>query len=408
MSDFVITHRAGQQAEADPSCDLAGAVLTYPKRPNDDPDGPPFYRLISLAEMDRHIELGDEIIYGTEQETIEAELLRRHPAPAGTSYLLFQEGYATPREQDQIERGTSYRRRRRGWNHPPDPNALPDGWLLLPRPYVDARDLDVIRDYVNTLGPVYIPALSEGEFRRWREEGFVTSPRHPSLWQANYSPRSISAKEFRERQKHYDERMKGYFPCPEMNAIFTAVADIPDSKYSKQVKLQHSGRSWDDKPHPNRYGGKTSDDRVHCIDRCAKRAQDILEAERTVKRLCPGETGWYLTKSETGYSENSSLAKVISSLLPWFHGVEALASRPHDERYVSGIWLGDDDAKSLRDFCKWLRLQMRRLKIKLPPKPQPPVKPSAKKPSTAKRRTGASKGSGAKARRSRTKSAAPA
>jgi hypothetical protein len=405
MEDFVITHRAGRANQVDTTQELAGAVLTYPKTPSGDRDGPPFYRLITLPEMDRYLDQGEEIIYGGEEEVIEAELLRRHPSPAGTSLLLQQDAYVTPREKS-LE-GTSYlRRRNRGKKQL---GEIPSGWLLLDRPYVDTNDIDVIRERVNALGPILVPAGGESCYERWRAEGFVMSNRWPELWQVNYNPQAIRMAGYKNEQKRYAEKMRGYFTYDAMNLIFNLVSEVPtDVPDRGRINITSRVNRYGEEERPSgRWNDMTSDSRERCIDKCVELAADVFAAERIIKRLSPGAKDWYVPKDKQGaYVEDSALCRVIHTMLPWLHGVEAFSSLPHEERYVEPLWHGDEDAATMLRFCKWLRLWMRRLKIKPPPKPVAPVKPTTKR-LPASRRAG-SKGSGAKARRSRRKSAAPA
>ena len=408
MSDFTITHSPETQMAHTASSELVGAVL------RDDYDGFAFYRACTAAELDEHLDAGREIIFGYDPDEIEQQLHAKFPIDSPVlRRVLRQDGYAP--EAEEREWGTH--RRNRYYYAPNRPEKKAACWLVLSHPFIDLEQLDqqetaapaseILRQCIADYGLI----LVKNDYRspeRWKEHGFTFAVRNPDLLLLNFNPKRLAQKRFQEAVQAHEKLLRGFFPRKSLLDVYAVLQTLQNihTPYEDVLRLAPITTSYLEVD----VDRLAADSRGKCIAGCAAITANIRLALQLVRRLSPKAGAWWRDAkagdSRRGFYASTVLTDLLPDLLPWLHGVE-LVCKYTPEQLDEINELANDEAQDniqhLRWFCRWLRAEAKVAGLAIPPKPVAPKPPSSKKP---KRR--GSKGSAAKASRSRKKSVAPA
>lgn len=304
----------------------------------------------------------DRVLIADNWEEIETRILEMHPAAPGCTFVEYHHShdirFPYPKEKNW--------RRRNDYDH-----RYVDGWMISKYP-IFTGDPDTRAELFTACNDHGCVLISTHAFRNlggseaFQQDGFTVTTSHGHIklrWNNKNAALQLWRKKLAETQKLLVDELPGdifhrlgecvnpkNWPSdhPYANIVQADKDYSPPETPEQARKRRHGG--WQYRHHePNHY-----------------QAWHILTFVKLSKKLWPGHHPW---REHGNY--DYSFKKVMEKAVLYIHGLRTSSN------------------EKTRELAKWLTNEARALKIKIPPKPELPAKPSFR--SKKKRRNKACK-----------------
>ena len=308
---------------------------------------PPRYEIVMDTKVQRLLDTPGSVL-GSSEETILEQIQISHPCKVPGGTFLYRHEWRVEKTEKE---NSSYRRSRR---YHTGQFVIKRGWLVMERPVVYLADIPSLQSVALQHGAVLVPADAVdmlGNRDDLREAGFTVVDRRFDLVQINFAPNYARLTKWRNRVKEYEARVGTEFPDLAIAAFYILM---------------------EPKSGPEGHELLAVDKNAHAV------YYEVVRLWKTVKRFwgpfwrrehtsvyvddyTGSGRGWGRGRRRRGSGKNASYTfkTALEACLPFLHGMEK------QEKYKA--------------FCKFLRVEARAAKVKIPAAPRKPKKPQFKR-----------------------------